>query len=376
MLASAAVSDRLSPIDPDPAAQLLAWYDAHRRILPWRAAPGERPDPYHVWLSEVMLQQTTVATVGPYFRRFIARWPTIAALAAAPLDDVLHAWQGLGYYARGRNLHACTQVLVAEHGGRVPDSEEALRALPGIGAYTAAAIAAIAFGRRTNVVDANVERVIARYLAIEAPLPGAKRILAEAAAGLVPETRSGDYAQALMDLGATVCTPRRPACGLCPWRAGCTAHRAGIAEALPKRAAKRPRPQRHAVAFWLEREDGAILLRRRPDKGLLGGMMELPSTPWRDQPWSLAEARAHAPLRARWRQLAGTVEHGFTHFAISFDVVAARVSGAAEADGLWVPPPQFSRHALPTMTKKLVRHALAIRAHAAASQPNLLDRAR
>src|SRR5437763_41828 len=295
---------------PDAAA-LLAWYDRHRRELPWRALPGETADPYRVWLSEIMLQQTTVVTVAPYFARFVARWPNVRALAAANLDEVLHEWQGLGYYARARNLHACGRVVVERHGGDFPDDPVALRALPGIGDYTAAAIAAIAFDHRSAAVDGNVERVVARLFAVAEPLPQAKSRLRALATELVPERRAGDFAQALMDLGATLCTPRRPRCVLCPWRGDCAAAVAGIADCLPARLAKPERPLRYGVAFWLSRDDGAVLLRRRPEKGLLGGMIELPSTPWRHEPWGLDEAVTAAPITADWTRLPGTVQHGF-----------------------------------------------------------------
>ena len=253
---------------------LLDWYDRHRRILPWRAARGATADPYHVWLSEIMLQQTTVVTVGPYFQDFIARWPSVMDLAAASLDDVLHAWQGLGYYARARNLHKCAQVVAADLGGKFPEDEADLRALPGIGAYTAAAIAAIAFARPATVVDGNVERVIARLRRVETPLPPAKPELTRLAAELTPARRPGDYAQAIMDLGATVCMPRNPACDRCPWHADCAARAAGVADELPRKLPKKERPTRRGVAFWTVRRDGSVLLRRRPESGLLGGMME------------------------------------------------------------------------------------------------------
>jgi A/G-specific adenine glycosylase len=348
--------DAPSSYRPDPAS-LLAWYDRQRRLLPWRAPPGSRPDPYRVWLSEIMLQQTTVATVGPYFDRFVARWPDISALAAAPLDDVLRLWQGLGYYARARNLHACARVLAERHGGRFPDSRAALRALPGIGAYTAAAIAAIAFDRRVAAVDGNVERVVARLHAVAAPLPAAKPRLAALAAALVPSQRPGDFAQAMMDLGATVCTPRRPRCVLCPWRSACAAGRSGRAEAFPARAERPERPQRFGVAFWLTRADGAVLLRRRPDNGLLGGMIEIPSTTWRALPWGLDEAMPAAPAPAEWSLLPGTVRHGFTHFRLELAVAAA--TAAAPVDGLWSPIDRLGEHALPTLMKKVVGHAVS-----------------
>ena len=339
---------------PDAAA-LLAWYDHHRRDLPWRSPPGRRPDPYRVWLSEIMLQQTTVATVAPYFDRFVARWPDIRALAAASLDEVLHLWQGLGYYARARNLHACARAVVERHGGRLPDVSAALRALPGIGDYTAAAIAAIAFDQPLAAVDGNVERVMARIAAERAPLAIAKPRLRALAESLVPQTRAGDFAQALMDLGATICTPRRPRCVLCPWRENCAALALGIADSLPAPAEKPERPLRYGVAFWLSRGDGAVLLRRRPDQGLLGGMIELPSTPWRSEAWTATESVAAAPAAAEWTLLPGIVEHGFTHFRLELMLLAG-TTGESVA-GIWANPAEFGDYALPTLTKKLVRHA-------------------
>lgn len=346
------------PSIPDTAvavlpARLLAWYDRHRRALPWRARPGETPDPYRVWLSEIMLQQTTVATVGPYFARFLARWPDVAALARAPLDDVLHAWQGLGYYARARNLHACARD-VAAGGGRFPDTEPGLRALPGIGAYTAAAIAAIAFGRQASAIDGNAERVIARLAAVKTPLPEAKPQLRALAATLTPIARPGDYAQALMDLGATVCTPRKPKCPLCPWRAACRARALGIAESLPRRRAKPAKPRRYGVVFWVRGAGGGVLLRRRPEKGLLGGMMEVPSTAWRVSPWRDAEAARAAPFRARWRPVAGVVMHSFTHFDLALRILMASVPGRPGRHGIWVAPGRFKDYALPTVMKKVI----------------------
>ena len=342
-----------------PARVLLAWYDRHRRTLPWRAAPGAAADPYHVWLSEIMLQQTTVATVGPYFAKFLKRWPDVGALAAAQLDDVLHAWAGLGYYARARNLHACARHVRDRLGGRFPDDEAALRALPGIGAYTAAAIAAIAFGRRAVVVDGNVERVMARLFAVETPLPAAKPALRGHADSLTPTARPGDYAQAVMDLGATVCAPRKPRCPECPWAGICAARSAGVTENLPRRAPKAERPTRHGVAFWIERADGAVLLRRRPANGLLGAMMEFPSTEWRARKWSAAAARKQAPVDGEWTPLPGTVRHGFTHFRLELDVLAGRVDDGAEGpDGVWCPPGRFGDYALPTLMRKIAAHAL------------------
>ncbi len=341
----------------DLPPKLLAWYDRQRRDLPWRAKPGEHADPYRVWLSEIMLQQTTVATVGSYFDRFMALWPDVAALAAAPLDAVLHAWQGLGYYARARNLHACARAVVERYAGRFPDDEAALRALPGVGDYTAAAVAAIAFDRPTTPVDGNIERVMARLFAVTEPLPQAKSELRRLAATLTPRRRPGDYAQAAMDLGATICTPRKPKCMLCPWREACRGRMQGIAEALPARQAKGEKPTRRGIAFWVVRPDGAVLLRRRPEKGLLGGMMEVPSTPWREQAWSEEEAKAAAPVSARWRQLPGIVRHTFTHFHLELAVLAGEVRAGFSKGGQWVKLDDFSAHALPTVMKKVAAHA-------------------
>ncbi len=329
--------------------------------MPWRAGPGQRPDPYAVWLSEIMLQQTTVVTVGPYFRRFIARWPTVQALAAAPLDDVLVEWAGLGYYARARNLKRCAEVVARDLKGVFPSHEDDLLKLPGIGPYTAAAIAAIAFDRSANVVDGNVERVVARLFAVEQALPQAKARLRDLAAGLVPASRPGDHAQALMDLGATVCTPRNPNCLICPLRDRCDAYAQGIAAELPRRAPKAARPVRHGIAFWLVRTDGAVLLRRRPEKGLLGGMVEVPSTPWRQEEWTLKAAMAEAPARLAWRLVDGAVEHTFTHFHLVLQVATARLaaSEARKVDGLWHQPATFGSLALPTLMDKVVTLASA-----------------
>ncbi|MSO77656.1 MAG: A/G-specific adenine glycosylase [Alphaproteobacteria bacterium] len=351
---------------PAGAAGLLAWYDRHRRVLPWRAAAGERADPYRVWLSEIMLQQTTVATVGPYYQAMVGRWPTVEALAAAELDAVLHAWQGLGYYARARNLHRCAGIVAGELGGRFPNSEVGLRALPGIGAYTAAAVAAIAFDRRATPVDGNIERVVARRFRVTTPLPAAKAELRRLAGTLTPARRAGDHAQALMDLGATVCTPRAPRCPHCPWRARCAAYKAGDAEGLPRRAAKQGRAARHAVAFWVERVDGSVLLRRRPESGLLGGMMELPSTDWTETPPNAAAIAGAAPLKARWRPLPGLVRHVFTHLDLSLALRAGRVAAGtvAPAGCIWARLDALDAHALATLTKKSVGHALQARAGA------------
>ena len=349
------------------AAVVLAWYDRHARVLPWRARPGAAPaDPYSVWLSEIMLQQTTVAAVGPYFADFLARWPKVEALAVAPLDEVLTAWAGLGYYARARNLHRCAQVVTSDYGGVFPGSEDELRKLPGIGPYTAAAIAAIAFGRRAVVVDGNVERVVARLFRVDTPLPAAKPELHRLADGLTPAERAGDFAQAMMDLGATICLPRGPKCLLCPLESACLARAAGIAEALPRRRPKAARPTRRAVAFWLQGPEGALLLRRRPAKGLLGGMMEVPSTPWRAAPWDAAEARAAAPMDTQWQELPGVVRHTFTHFHFEATVWAARADDPPGATGRWVALDALADEAVPTVMRKIIEHGLRHSATAAA----------
>ncbi len=342
-------------------AELLAWYDRHRRVMPWRSLPGERPDPYHVWLSEVMLQQTTVATVKGYFEAFLARWPRIEDLAAADLDQVLTAWAGLGYYARARNLHRCAQA-VAARGGRFPETEAGLLDLPGIGPYTAAAIAAIAFDQPATILDGNVERVISRMYRVATPLPKAKEELRALAATLTPRTRPGDYAQAIMDLGATICTPTRPKCALCPWRPACAAFAAGDAETYPRKAPKAVRPVRHGIAFWMVNNKGEVALRRRPEKGLLGGMMEIPSTDWRAETWAPAEALAAIPVAADWQALDGEVRHVFTHFELRLGVRRARLDKAAGlkagADLIWVALDRLSDYALPTVMRKIVDLAL------------------
>ncbi|RAU22958.1 A/G-specific adenine glycosylase [Paramagnetospirillum kuznetsovii] len=341
------------------ADQLLVWYDHSRRLLPWRAPPGQLADPYRVWLSEVMLQQTTVAAVQPYFRAFLARWPKVEDLAAAPVEEVMQAWAGLGYYARARNLHLCAKTVAEWRHGRFPDDETALRQLPGIGEYTAAAIAAIAFGRPAVVMDGNVERVMARLHAVTEPLPKAKPRLKALAAALTPSERPGDYAQAVMDLGATICTPKSPACGICPWTGGCAARAQGIEASLPAKLEKPERPTRRGIAFWTTAKDGSVLLRRRPPKGLLGGMMEIPSTDWRPEAWTLSDARAEAPITAEWRLLPGVVRHSFTHFHLELQVAAAKTGSGTAARGVWCPLDSLDGQALPTLMRKVVRHALA-----------------
>ncbi|PKP93854.1 MAG: A/G-specific adenine glycosylase [Alphaproteobacteria bacterium HGW-Alphaproteobacteria-16] len=336
----------------DIAELLLDWYAVHARVLPWRAPPGTPPpDPYRVWLSEVMLQQTQVAAVIPYFETFTTRWPDFAALARAADADVMAAWAGLGYYARARNLLAAARAVAGEHGGRLPDTEEALRQLPGFGPYTAAAVAAIAFGRRAVVVDGNIERVVARLFALSDPMPGAKRAIRELTDRITPDTRAGDFAQAMMDLGATICTPRSPKCLLCPVATACAARAEGVPERYPVKAPKRARPVRHATFFWLEC-DGAVLLVRRPDKGLLGGMRALPTGPWVDSPPALADA----PVLAEWTLRNDGVRHGFTHFELVCALATATIDRqTAVQDGEWWPIADLESAGLPTLFAKAVK---------------------
>jgi A/G-specific adenine glycosylase len=347
---------------PQPA-DLLAWYDRHRRVLPWRAARGETPDPYRVWLSEIMLQQTTVKAVAPYFARFTARWPHVRALAAAPLDDVLKLWAGLGYYARARNLHACARVLVERHGGRFPPTEAELAALPGIGPYTAAAIAAIAFGARAAPVDGNIERVVARLFAVEEELPAAKADIRRLTETLIPPERAGDFAQALMDLGATICTPKKPACALCPWLQACAARMRGDPETFPRKARKREGRLRRGAAFVVVRADGFVLVRSREPKGLLGGMTEVPTSDWThdfDERRALAGAPRLARAQPKWRRVPGVVTHVFTHFPLQLVVYAATVAARtrAPAGTRWVALDGVAGEALPNVMRKVLAHAV------------------
>jgi A/G-specific adenine glycosylase len=337
--------------------RLLAWYDANRRQLPWRAPADGPVSAYGVLLSEFMLQQTTVATVRARFAAFLARFPTLDALAEADATDVLHAWQGLGYYRRARALHACARAIVERHHGQIPSDEATLRALPGIGPYTASALRAIVHEAPCVPVDGNVLRVMARLHRIEAPIPGAVRQLRQLAGRLASVGRSGHVAQALMDLGATVCRPRRPACTVCPWRPTCQAHRAGLAEQLPRRAPKRERPVRRSLAFLLTRPDGAILFRRRPLGGLLGGLHELPSSPWREGPLEVEQALAHAPVLAVWRLHPARIRHGFSHFVLELALAEARIDGDAPCgvETIWCAQGALARLALPTVMKKLLR---------------------
>ncbi len=341
------------------ASAILCWYDAHARSLPWRIGPaarraGVRPDPYRVWLSEIMLQQTTVATVKAYFERFTARWPTVEALASAPRDDVLAEWAGLGYYARARNLHACAQAIVRDHGGSFPRTEAELRTLPGVGLYTAAAIASIVFDEAATVVDGNIERVLARLHAVELPLPGAKKHLYALAAAETPQRRPGDYAQAVMDIGATICTPRNPSCDLCPIAAPCRARAEGIAATLPRKTPKKAKPTRHGICYLARRADGAILLTIRPDTGLLGGMAELPGTDWTED----TAPPPAPPLAAGWRAM-GHVRHTFTHFHLILAVMRADLpSGTCAERGRWTSAAAMGEAALPTLMRKALRCGL------------------
>lgn len=339
------------------AAALLDWYDTHARALPWRAAPGSPPsDPYRVWLSEVMLQQTTTAAVAPYFAKFTSRWPTVADLAAAADEEVMAAWAGLGYYARARNLLACARA-VAAMGGAFPDTEVALRSLPGLGAYTAAAVAAIAFGRRAVVVDANVERVVSRLFAIAQPLPAARPAIRATTDRITPSARAGDFAQGLMDLGATICTPRGPRCLLCPFRPLCAAHAAGEEERYPVKAPKAARPTRTGHAWWIER-DGAVWLVRRPGKGMLGGMRALPDDGWSAR----ADGTAAPPLALGWRA-AGMVSHGFTHFQLELSVRAATLGAGGDpaGEGEWWPLSRLGEAGLPTLFARAAQTVMALK---------------
>jgi len=339
------------------AERLLAWYDRHRRVLPWRAPAGRRADPYRVWLSEIMLQQTTVQAVGGYYRKFLARWPDVHALAAAKEDDVLAAWAGLGYYARARNLHAAAKVVAHQMGGVFPATAEGLRQLPGVGAYTSGAIAAIAYDERQAAMDANAERVIARLYAVETPMPKAKIELHAHAMTLVP-SRAGDFAQALMDLGSAICTPKRPACPNCPWTEGCLARLRGIQENLPVKAPKIARPLKRGAAFVARDRSGAVLLVKRPDKGLLASMLEPPLGPWAEQFPSKIAALKQAPFTADWKKRTGLVRHGFTHFELEIEVYAAEIGKRPKSPGRWVPVAELPEVALPTVMRKIVEQGL------------------
>lgn len=353
----------MSASEESVGSRLLAWYDRHARALPWRSRPGApAPDSYRVWLSEVMLQQTTTAMAAPYYAKFIARWPTVEALAAADDADVMAAWAGLGYYSRARNLLAAARAVTAR--GGFPDSEAGLRELPGVGAYIAAAVAAIAFDRRAVVVDANVERVVSRLFAIAEPLPAARKSIRAATDTITPDRRSGDFAQAMMDLGATVCTPREPRCLLCPVALDCRARAEGDPARYPVKAAKKAKPLRRGTAYWIER-DGAVWLVRRHAAGMLGGMRALPG-----DGWSAGEDGTGAPS-GEWRD-AGMVRHGFTHFDLELAVKVARVAEPT-GQGEWWPLDRLAEAGLPTLFAKAAARALALEEAAAEAQPDDRD---
>ncbi|MCR9215109.1 MAG: A/G-specific adenine glycosylase [Proteobacteria bacterium] len=345
------------------SSDVLAWYDENARSLPWRSPPGEKPDPYHVWLSEIMLQQTTVVTVGPYFEKFLKSWPSVKDMAVAELDEILTAWAGLGYYARARNLHKCAQAVTNQHNGIFPNTLKGLLDLPGIGPYTAAAIAAIAYAQSETVVDGNIERIISRVCRIRVPLPAAKKPITEEAALRTPAARAGDYAQALMDIGATICTPRNPGCSRCPVSRYCTAFDHSDMETYPVKAPKKKKPTRRAVIFWLQDGEGAVLLHRRAEKGLLGGMMEFPSTDWQEKPVSPKDAVAALISNSGFRvyeswETRETVRHTFTHFHLELLPVRLTVLDRLDlniADTFWSKPENFDQYALPTLMRKVAK---------------------
>lgn len=344
-----------------PAELLLAWYDRHARAMPWRVPPADRrvgvlPDPYHVWLSEVMLQQTQVKTVHAYFLDFVAKWPTIKAMALAPADDVMRAWAGLGYYSRARNLKKCAEKIWFAHAGKFPQTAADLQALPGIGAYTGAAIAAIAFDEPVAVVDGNVERVMARFWRIEETMPQGKETVRIAVADILPAGRPGDFAQAMMDLGATICTPRNPACSLCPLRPSCRSAKAGCAQDYPRKLAKAKKPQRKGAAYVLRNAAGAVFLQKRPDEGLLGAMAGVPTTNWTVRADG-ATGIAHAPITGQWRR-GGAVRHVFTHFELELEVWTLDGVESALPDGWWVPVDKLGEEALPSVMKKVIAAAI------------------
>lgn len=334
------------------ASTLLAWYDTYGRELPWRLKNGESPDPYRVWISEIMLQQTTVATVIPYFQLFMKRWPTVQDLAAAPLDDVLHGWQGLGYYSRARNLHKCAKEVVEKGEGRFPTSEIDLLRLPGIGPYTAAALLTIAFNRPAIAMDGNILRVFSRVRALEMQGPALKEAVHQISARLVSAHRAGDYTQALMDLGAMICRPRQPLCPQCPWKISCRAFAQNRVMDFPRLPEKKPLPSRYGLVFWAQRQDGAVLLEQREAKGLLGGLMAFPSTAWIS---SRFEEEAPFPVSGKWRLLSGEVAHTFTHFKLFLTIWKGYVD-LEVAEGLWVRPDSFGNYAFSTLMKKVTRH--------------------
>jgi A/G-specific adenine glycosylase len=337
------------------AAALLAWYDRHRRNLPWRALPGAPADPYKVWLSEIMLQQTTVAAVKPYFLGFLARWPNVGLLAQASGEELMRAWAGLGYYSRARNLHACAKIVAGPLKGKFPDSEAGLRSLPGVGPYTAAAVAAIAFGRPATAIDGNAERVLARLFSISTPLPAAGSEIKAKAAAMVPVERPGDFAQAMMDLGAMICAPKHPSCDICPLLKLCRGHASGCPESLPRKAPRRERTLRQGAAFFVRRRDGAVLVRTRPPIGLLGGMTEIPGTVWETH-LDAASVASQAPVEASYRKLDKGVSHAFTHFALRLDIYVAQIPcrRRAPAGYRFVPDRGLDQEAFPSVMRKII----------------------
>lgn len=344
------------------AQDLLSWYDMHHRKLPWRADPNTFADPYHVWLSEVMLQQTTVATVGPYFEKFLKKWPRVEDMAAAELDEVLSAWAGLGYYARARNLYKCAQLIVSDYKGQFPKTEQELLKLPGVGPYTAAAIAAIAFGEAATILDGNVERVISRLFNIHDPLPKSKERLRAMATTVTPQKRAGDYAQAIMDLGATICTPTSPKCILCPIRPACAAFEAGCQSELPKKLPKVPKPVRQATMFFL-RSGEQIYVRKRPTKGLLGGMLELPSTAWNEGVATPDEILKATPFKGDWQLHEGVVRHVFTHFKLELTLMSLILDEGQRPNfeqGYWINLSEIEEVALPTVMRKAIKHVVSV----------------
>ncbi len=346
---------------PNPQL-LLNWYDHQGRTLPWRhVSKTGFPDAYHVWLSEMMLQQTTVVTVIPYFQKFLARWPTLTDLANAELEDILAYWAGLGYYARARNLHKCAQKVKEDYNAILPDTAAELIKLPGIGPYSSAAIAAIAYGEAATIVDGNVERVISRLYHITTPLPDSKAEILKYAETLTPKQRAGDYAQAIMDLGATLCTPRKPECILCPWRDACQGRIATNPETLPAKRPRQQKPTRNAIAFWTIKTDGHVLIRRRPPTGLLGGMLEIPTTDWQENiTWELENARSFAPVaNLQWDLLPGHMRHTFTHFHLDVQVAIGHVKKFTPvSQGQWVDPVTLPDLGLPTLMRKIHKHVL------------------
>jgi len=335
---------------------LLGWYDNHRRVLPWRALPGQVADPYHVWLSEVMLQQTTVPAVIPYFGKFLTKWPTVYDLANAPSQDVMENWAGLGYYARARNLHKCAQYVSRTLGGVFPDNQEALKTLPGIGDYTSAAIAAIAFNKQANVVDGNVERVMARTFAVTEPVPDSKPHLKSLAGDMAKgeKKRPGDYAQALMDLGATICTPSSPKCGLCPVSKYCEAFKLGIAADLPARKEKGEKPKKHGYVYWVTSPSGKILFERRKEKGMLGGTIGLPTSDWVER----TKNRKHLPGTDKGKATKIMVRHGFTHFDLElhgFAVILKDTDIPEGGDYFWATRKEAGTLGIPTLFKKALK---------------------